>query len=112
MEAQGNVERTGSEDNMPIPAMPRLLDALEPRVTAFQTHAFSLSEDLDWLDRLRGLQAPVGVILYSSRILEVLARQAGILVGLAAVDDGLHDCLRKLLAYQNLSKDAYRLLDR
>jgi hypothetical protein len=61
---------------MSAPATPRLLDALAPRVTAFQTSSISLAEDLDWLDRLRALRAPVGVIMHGSRILEVLAREA------------------------------------
>lgn len=97
---------------MPTPATPRLVEALDRRVVAFQTPAFSLAEDLDWLDRLRALRAPVGVILHGSRILEVLARHALALGRLSVPRDGLHHCLRLLCDYQLLARPAYRLLDR
>ena len=63
---------------------PRLTDAFDARVTAFRTDVFSMAEDLDWLDRLRIDQAPVGVILHGTRILEVLTRKALALAGFAA----------------------------
>jgi tetratricopeptide (TPR) repeat protein len=93
-------------------ASSRLVEAFDPRVLAFQTSTFSLAEDLDWLDRLRELRAPVGVILHSTRILEVLCRQSGEQVGLATPRDGLNNVMRLLMDYQHLPKDTYRLLDR
>ena len=90
----------------------RLLEAFDPRVTAFRTAAFSLAEDLDWLDRLRAMQAPVGVILHGTRILEVLSRQAREQIGLTDDNDRLNHCLVQLMDYDCLSRDTYRLLDR
>ena len=95
----------------PVP-VPRLLEAFDPRVTAFRTAKFSLAEDLDWLDRLRAMEASVGVILHGTRILEVLARQAREQIGLADADSRMNQGLLQLMVYDCLSKDTYRLLDR
>ena len=97
---------------MTAPATSRLIDACDPRVTAFRTDAFALADDLDWLDRLRGLRAPVGVVLHAARILEVLARQAVAAARLASPRDGLNEYLRALKDYDLLPKQTYRLLDR
>lgn len=91
---------------------PRLTDAFDPRVTAFRTDTFSLAEDLDWLDRHRGQGAAVGVILHSTRLLEVLTRGAAATAGLTLSAGRLDEALRLLSGYQYLSRETYRLLDR
>src|SRR5580692_6820654 len=93
-------------------ASPRLLDAFDPRVVEFHTSTFSLAEDLDWLDRQRAMQAPVGVIVHGTRILEVLVRHARKSVGLDDHDDGLTHCLVQLKGYHYISKETFHLLDR
>jgi hypothetical protein len=95
-----------------LSSVPRLLDAFDPQVVAFRTEAFSLAEDLDWLDRQRAMQSPVGVIVHGTRILEVLVRHARELVGLDDDDDRLTHCLVQLKSYECISTDTYRLLDR
>jgi tetratricopeptide (TPR) repeat protein len=97
---------------MPTDPTPRLIDAFDTRVTTFTTASFSLAEDLDWLDRLRVLRAPVATILHGARILEVLAREALATSQLTAPNDGLNDALRLLLGYHLLSKETFALLDR
>jgi tetratricopeptide (TPR) repeat protein len=95
-----------------------LINAFDARVTAFHTAAFTLTEDLEWLDQLRSLRAPVAVILHSTRILEVLARHALVQTGLESGRNsslnapGLNDILRQLMHYDRLSVETYRLLDR
>ena len=61
---------------MPELSDSQLIRAFDPRVTSFQTQAFSLSEDLEWLEQLRAFHSRQGVILHSTRIVEVLGRQA------------------------------------
>jgi hypothetical protein len=97
---------------MPPATTPRLSDAFDPRVTAFSTAAFSLGEDLNWLDGQRALRAPVGVILHSTRIVEVLARNALELSHLATRDDGLYETLGVLLDYHHLAAETACLLHR
>jgi hypothetical protein len=90
---------------------PRLIDAFDRRVTGFGTAAFSLAEDLDWLDSSRGLRNHVGVILHSTRTLELLARDAVIQVGLALQPEGLGESLHLLRDYHYLADDVFQLLD-
>jgi tetratricopeptide (TPR) repeat protein len=97
--------------NPEAPMTASLVDAFHPDVTKFQTKGFSLAEDLDWLDRLRGLGAPVGVILHCARILEVLVFDALAKVGLTSGHDGLKDAMGQLKENAHLSKSTYRLLD-
>ena len=98
---------------MSDPAAPRLVDALDGRVTAFQTPKFLLADDLGWLDRLRALRAPVAAILHAARILEVLVHEAlrQVWLGGPPGDFDLNQVLRLLVQYDCLTKDAYRLLD-
>jgi tetratricopeptide (TPR) repeat protein len=103
---------------MPAAEPAQLIQAFDEQVTGFHTEAFSLSEDLQWLGRLRDLGATVAVTLHSSRILEVLAREALARAGLSgprkSSTDGprLNDMLRQLMEYHSLSLETYRLLDR
>ncbi len=100
------------------PTTTALIDALDPRVTAFQAKAFTLAEDLEWLDRLREQKATVAVTLHGARILEVLAREALKRAGLAVTtgkgisSPAIHDILKLLLRYDLLSRPTYRLVDR
>jgi tetratricopeptide (TPR) repeat protein len=97
---------------MSSPVTPRLVEAFDRRVLAFQTPNFSLYEDLDWMGRLRAIDAPVGVILHASRILEVLANDALDRVGLVVVKRTLEKVLEGLADGGHLPGRAYRLLDR
>jgi tetratricopeptide (TPR) repeat protein len=97
---------------MSAPASARFIDAFDPNVTAFRTNSFSLREDLDWLDRLRTLRAPVGVILHGTRIVEVLTRQAVALAHLSPRGDGLADSLSVLVDDRLLPPKVHQLLDR
>jgi tetratricopeptide (TPR) repeat protein len=103
---------------MPTATTSHLIKAFDAQVTAFHTEAFTLSEDLEWLDRLRELRATVAVTLHGARILEVLAREALVRTGLGGsrkhgIDaPRINDILRQLMEYDRLSLETYRLLDR
>lgn len=96
----------------------QLLKAFAPPVVAFHVGAFTLAEDLEWLDRHRNLRAAVAVILHGTRILEALAREALALAGLPVPRrhgieaPRINDVLRQLMHYDRLSSETYRLLDR
>jgi hypothetical protein len=101
---------------MSSPTKPALLTAFDPRVTAFRTNTFALAEDLEWLDRMRELRAPVAVVLHAARILEVLSFQALALAGLAEragrEAPRLNDVLRRLADYERMPHETFLLLDR
>ena len=103
---------------MSVASTSLLINAFDARVTAFHTAAFTLAEDLEWLDQLRNLRAPVAVILHCTRILEVLTRQALVQSGLESGRNsnlyapGLNEVLRQLMHYDRLSVETYRFLDR
>src|SRR5690348_10406156 len=58
-----------------LPRVP-LVEVVHPAVLAFHSEedGFALRDDLDRLDRVRGVGAPEAVVLYCTRILEAMAR--------------------------------------
>jgi tetratricopeptide (TPR) repeat protein len=91
---------------------PRLIDAFHPDVLAFRNASFALAEDLDWLDRQRGLGAPEAVVLYCTRILEVLVREALTRSQVFQAGDKLALNLDQLLRCNLLARPTYNWLHR
>ena len=104
-----------AEDAMSPPSTSPFSRAFDAKVAAFRTRDFTLSEDLDWLGRLRKIRAAVAVTLHGNRdsrsVGEAQARARILLLPKKPGETpNLNDILVGLWKAGSLSPETLRLL--